>query len=249
MKNQNRFIDETGKKFNKLTCIKFSSRGNNTNYWLCKCDCGNDVILDIHSVKSGHTKSCGCIPNRTYEDLTNQRFGRLIAKFFKKINNKIWWCCICDCGTEIIVRAASLKNGDTKSCGCYKKERDKSQKGKNSPRWRHDLSKKEREEDKNRSKCPKNTKWRKKVFERDKYTCQCCGDNKGGNLESHHIYSYRSHKNLRYVTSNGITLCKQCHKDFHKTYTYFNNTRKQLNEFLKSKEQPDFCPEMVEFST
>lgn len=31
---------------------------------------------------------------------------------------------------------------------------------------------------------------------------------------------------------NGITLCKNCHKLFHKTYGIKNNTRKQLLKFL-----------------
>lgn len=105
--------------------------------------------------------------------------------------------------------------------------------GKNNPRWRHDLTKKEREENQNRGLSPKNRKWVIKVLKRDNYTCQCCGDNKGGNLEAHHVHSYHSHTKLRYVTSNGITLCKNCHKEFHKEFGYTNNNRKQFNKFLK----------------
>lgn len=63
------------------------------------------------------------------EDLTGQRFGKLIV--LKQVEDKIkpngvheaMWNCKCDCGNECNVRGATLKNGDTTSCGCYQKER------------------------------------------------------------------------------------------------------------------------------
>lgn len=58
--------------------------------------------------------------------------------------------------------------------------------------------------------------WRKKVFERDDFTCQICGDNKGGNLNAHHIKRWRDYPELRFTLSNGVTLCVQCHIEVHK---------------------------------
>ena len=58
--------------------------------------------------------------------------------------------------------------------------------------------------------------WRKKMFERDSYACQVCGDNKGGNLNAHHIKSYTQYPELRFDINNGITLCIDCHKEIHK---------------------------------
>jgi len=57
--------------------------------------------------------------------------------------------------------------------------------------------------------------WRKAVYERDNYTCQNCGDNKGGNLNAHHIKSWADFPELRYKISNGITLCDKCHQFAH----------------------------------
>lgn len=53
--------------------------------------------------------------------------------------------------------------------------------------------------------------WRTKVFERDDYTCQCC-KLRGVYLEPHHIQSWAQFPELRYELSNGLTLCKECHK-------------------------------------
>lgn len=57
--------------------------------------------------------------------------------------------------------------------------------------------------------------WRKKVFERDDYTCQYCLE-RGCYLHAHHIKSWDKYLRLRYNLNNGLTLCKSCHYDLHK---------------------------------
>lgn len=61
--------------------------------------------------------------------------------------------------------------------------------------------------------------WRGKVFSRDNFRCQDCGARSGVGsvvfLHPHHIKSYTYFKELRYETSNGITLCVSCHKKRH----------------------------------
>ena len=59
-------------------------------------------------------------------------------------------------------------------------------------------------------------KWRTSVFRRDKFTCNKC-TKKGGKLNAHHIIPFSVNKELRYVLSNGTTLCETCHIDLHKT--------------------------------
>lgn len=218
--------DYTGQKFNRLTSVRFDRRENKETYWLFLCDCGNEKILRIQDVKNGKTKSCGCV--KRYEDLTGQKFERYTFIKFNRIEDDVtYWLCKCDCGIEKIVKASSIKSGATKSCGCYGKWK---MSGENNHGYRHDLTQKDREENKNRSYNPKNKKWRGKVFARDGCMCQICGT-KDRTIQAHHIYSWRSHKKLRYVTSNGVTLCKNCHKKFHKEYGYGNNTRKQFTAF------------------
>ena len=58
--------------------------------------------------------------------------------------------------------------------------------------------------------------WRKEVFKRDNYTCQKC-NKVSGKLNAHHIKPFSIYPKLRFVLSNGITLCKGCHIELHKT--------------------------------
>lgn len=58
-----------------------------------------------------------------FEDLTGQRFGRWFVK--EKVASKNGYrcyLCICDCGNQNEVVSASLRKGDSKSCGCWEKE-------------------------------------------------------------------------------------------------------------------------------
>lgn len=61
--------------------------------------------------------------------------------------------------------------------------------------------------------------WRMAVFSRDGFTCQMCGDDKGGNLEADHIKPFWKFPELRLDVNNGRTLCKTCHTKH--GYNYF----------------------------
>lgn len=53
-------------------------------------------------------------------DITGQRFGKLVVENFAYTkNNRAYWNCICDCGNHCVKMGKYLRNGDTKSCGCY----------------------------------------------------------------------------------------------------------------------------------
>lgn len=57
-------------------------------------------------------------------DLTGRRFGRLtvISRDGSDKQGRATWLCVCDCGTEIIIRGSNLLTGNTKSCGCLEQE-------------------------------------------------------------------------------------------------------------------------------
>ena len=60
-------------------------------------------------------------------DLTNQKFGRLIAiKKLPSKNGKTYWLCNCECGNQKEVQTSHLTNGLIQSCGCIRKDKKKS---------------------------------------------------------------------------------------------------------------------------
>jgi hypothetical protein len=74
-------------------------------------------------------------------------------------------------------------------------------------------------------------RWGNKVKERDNYICQVCGDTESLK-EAHHIDSVINHRDDMYKKENGVTLCVECHKTFHKQFGYGYNDSKQWEQFI-----------------
>ena len=57
-----RFKDISGQRFGRLTAVQRVGK-DKTNHaiWKCLCDCGNYKNVSSNSLKSGNTKSCGCL--------------------------------------------------------------------------------------------------------------------------------------------------------------------------------------------
>lgn len=139
------------------------------------------------------------------------------------------------CSTPIKIHEHRLKHHKYHFCSkdCYKANIGKFVSGENNPFWNPDLSDEERINRRINNSAHK--EWRKRVFERDNYTCQCCGDNSGGNLNAHHILNYSEYEDLRYDINNGITLCEDCHFEFHLVFGFRNNNKEQLEIFFLQK--------------
>ena len=91
--------------------------------------------------------------------------------------------------------------------------------------------------------------WRTKVFERDNYACQRCGDDKGGNLEAHHILNFSSYEDLRFDVANGMTLCSDCHTRgancFHSVFSTRDNTHEQLQAYIEAYHEDELIEERM----
>ena len=59
-------------------------------------------------------------------------------------------------------------------------------------------------------------RWKKKIFERDDYTCKICGKRGGRLVADHYPYPFYKYPEKRTKLSNGRTLCREC--NYHVTY-------------------------------
>jgi len=74
---------------------------------------------------------------------------------------------------------------------------------------------------------PSKNGWKDMVLLRDRYTCQKCGTTE--DLTVHHIIPKSQSEGLKWVSSNGITLCDKCHKEWHSTHEVTTLTRVFFN--------------------
>lgn len=96
--------------------------------------------------------------------------------------------------------------------------------------WKWNPNKTDEERLKNRD-IYENKVFTQKVMSRDNYTCQCCGQ-QHKDIQVHHLDSWDWCIERRFDETNGITLCDNCHKNFHHIYGYGNNTKHQFEEWI-----------------
>lgn len=230
--------DLTGQVFGKLTVIKwenFSKRP--TMRWLCRCECGNELFVATAMLKNGHTKTCRKCPR--HKDFTGQVFGWLTAIQIDHIrinpngSSQTMWKMLCKCGNYCIVSVSHLTDGGTKSCGCLQFKLSSPEGLKRAPRY----NKAKTEE----AKLAREIRhlgfyvtWRQEVLKAGNLKCSICGVKRSSKITiiAHHIVSLSSilntysiqsvedAKNCEFLwdISNGLSLCKMCHKRVHNPY-------------------------------
>lgn len=120
--------DETGNKYGLLTVLERvypHQRAYKNAYWKCQCECGNITTVEGSKLRSGETKSCGCLrkrPSKNTVNLIGQKFGMLtvISQAPSSNTGLAKWNCICDCGNTTEVMGCNLRTGHTTSCGCQR---------------------------------------------------------------------------------------------------------------------------------
>lgn len=119
-------LDICGRRFGRLTIPLDATPEVRKRclYWPCVCDCGANTTIKGERLRTGRTKSCGCLRgSRMREAMRGRRFGRLTIPLDatpEYSNNHAYWPCVCECGVERIVRGEVLLDGRTKSCGCLR---------------------------------------------------------------------------------------------------------------------------------
>jgi len=127
-------VDLTNQTFGNITVIGrgedyVSPSGSLLLRWKCRCNnCGNETNMTTSQIKRGQQCS-SCTSHR--EDLTGHTFGQLTVlsaaeDYVSPKGSRMGkWHCKCACGNEVDVLGMSLKNGDTKSCGCLNNSKKK----------------------------------------------------------------------------------------------------------------------------
>jgi hypothetical protein len=118
--------DITGMRSGRLVAVRpTDQKRRSSTLWLCKCDCGGEILAEPYKIRNKVISSCGCIrTEKKIKDITGQRFGRLVAleRLDRKRGSSFLWRCQCDCGKIVETSANSLLSGNTRSCGCLRIE-------------------------------------------------------------------------------------------------------------------------------
>lgn len=156
--------------------------------------------------------------------LLDKGFGRICSSSCRSENQSEWQRrnspvrkekvlvkCEC-CGREKLLSPAHARPFRFCSKTCRAKWQRTRMKGRNHPNWKGGHSTL-------RSRIAiavEYKQWRSAVFKRDYFTCQKCGDGRGGNLQAHHIKPIATHPQAMFEIANGQTLCERCHIEHHR---------------------------------
>lgn len=74
-----RFQDLTGHRFGRLTVVGYLKRESKRSLWSCICDCGNKKAVWPGSLKSGNSKSCGCLQKEISSEKNSNALAREVV--------------------------------------------------------------------------------------------------------------------------------------------------------------------------
>ena len=121
-----KLINEIGNHYGALTVLDPIKRPGQKTKWLCKCACGNTIECTGSELRRGRRTSCGKHCNTIKNEVGNiygfltvlSKDPRPGSEFADRCTH---WICKCNnCGNIKSISGKSLRNGDTKSCGCIK---------------------------------------------------------------------------------------------------------------------------------
>jgi hypothetical protein len=197
-------IDITGFKFGNLTVVEQAGLGSDSGVrWKCSCACGGITVASGSDLRRGVVTNCPSPVHRRKTqaaiDITGQRFGKLLAldRHEPNIRGTTRWKFLCDCGKAIVAPAYSAITHRKLSCGCDKPPPKKYPRN-NLRKWPI-----------------KN--WAQETIVRYDKQCDICDSEE--NLNAHHLKSATRFPEEMYDLMNGVCLCYEHHKQFHRKYS------------------------------
>jgi len=232
---------KAGDKNGRLTlddaAAEFAARGHQllaTEYkrnctsmpYICKC--GTHHQMSLANLKKGkQCPACARKSKWTFElvqDVYRSHGCELLEGGYASVNVNMRYRC--SCGNESITTFGSFMRGvRCKACGIKKLS--------GSNNYLYDPNKTQEERAAKRM-YPEYSQWRKTVLQRDNFTCRICGV-RGSRMHAHHLDSYARHPELRTDPENGVTLCGDCHNQFHRAHGICKpTTRHQFKNYLEA---------------
>lgn len=212
---------------------------NNSTKMAYKCVCGNTSSISFACFKRGQRcQECKLtkisIKNRKYniedvKEIFSDRGMKLLENEYYNTKRKMRY--ICSCGSLHKANLNSVLYVGSKCPECKRRALS----GENNYGWKPELTDEEREKNKSRLNDPEISKWRREVFKRDNHTCQFCKVRGNRTLNAHHLDGYHWCIEKRADIENGVTLCEECHCEFHNLYGKGHNTREQYEEWIRNK--------------
>lgn len=134
-KEQEKRNKQIGQVYGGIKVLEYSHQTNKRFFYKCLCHCGKTKIMDLYSIRSGMTRSCGCLKKGPREHLKktsdksekkNKHIGQVfngikILEFSHRSKYRVFYKCLCHCGKTKVMDLYAVRCGATKSCGCSKK--------------------------------------------------------------------------------------------------------------------------------
>jgi len=86
-----KLINMLGTKYGRLTIVSRAKNTETRAVWNCICDCGNTLSVQGKKLRSGHTKSCGCIRKETTakQGKANTKHGLSRTKGYARFHSRL----------------------------------------------------------------------------------------------------------------------------------------------------------------
>lgn len=211
--------NEINNRYDRLVVVSRAPSKSGLARWNCRCSCGKSLVVAGTHLRSGRTKSCGCLRRDRFIEALARRDRPWNKGLTKETDQRL--ISIAKAASRFWSGRKHTEEHNRKISEAHKKIVNWNYKGGISP-----INKRIR-------KTIDYKLWREAVFYRDDWACQRCGT-KGGKLHPHHIRNFSQYPSLRFEVDNGITLCELHHMEFHKTYGQTGNTVGQIAVYIAS---------------
>lgn len=100
MKNRNSFgkftafsDDLVGKKYGKLLVIKSAGKSKyGARLWLCKCECGSEILVQTAQLNNGRKTNCGCVKKEYFAKQVIPLAHKANTKYKHPSDSRLYCC-------------------------------------------------------------------------------------------------------------------------------------------------------------